>query len=233
MTKDEVLAQLEAMGTAQNCKVYKRHGVKEPMFGVSIANLNQLKKKIKVNHELAQALWQTGNHDARMLATMIANPKLVDETLVNQWAEDLDSYPLTDSFCGLLNQTGLVRQKAEEWINADDEWQGRCGWHSVSHLAMNDKSLADDYFEPYLTLIEGEIHQRKNRIREAMNNTLIAVGIRNPALQERAMAIARQIGPVAVDHGDTSCKTPDAGAYILKTVQRREKLPAGGGKKNG
>ena len=221
MTKDEVLAQLEAMGTAQNRKVYQRHGVGEPMFGVSVTHLKELKKKIKVDHHLAEVLWQTGNHDAQVLAMMIANPKAVSEAQLMAWSRDLDSYVLCDAFSGLVNQTPFVRQRAEAWVGAEDEWQGRCGWYLLSYLAMNDSSLADDYFEPYLTVIEQEIHQRKNRVREAMNNSLIAIGIRNPALQARAIAVAGRIGPVDVDHGETSCKTADAVAYIEKTVQRR------------
>ena len=221
MTKDEVLAQLEAMGTAQNRKVYQRHGVGEPMFGVSVAHLKALKKKIKVDHDLAEVLWQTGNHDAQVLAMMIANPKAVSEAQLMAWSRDIDSYVLCDAFSGLLNQTPFVRQQAEAWVGAEDEWQGRCGWYLLSYLAMNDGSLADDYFGPYLTVIEQEIHQRKNRVREAMNNSLIAIGIRNPALQARAIAVAGRIGPVDVDHGETSCKTADAVAYIEKTVQRR------------
>ena len=59
-----------------------------------------------------------------------------------------------------------------------------------------------------------------------MNGALIAIGIRNPVLQAKALAVAAQIGKVDVDHGQTSCKTPDAGAYILKTVQHREKKPS-------
>jgi len=60
MTKAEVMAQLKAMGTAQNRKVCSRHGMSGPMFGVSYANLGKLQKKIKVDHDLAEKLWATG-----------------------------------------------------------------------------------------------------------------------------------------------------------------------------
>ena len=73
-----------------------------------------------------------------------------------------------------------------------------------------------------LALIEQEIHNQPNRVREAMNNTLIAIGCRNPTLQEKSLAIAQKIGEVYIDHGETSCKTPDATAYIHKTVERKK-----------
>ncbi|HBY07660.1 MAG TPA: DNA alkylation repair protein, partial [Chloroflexi bacterium] len=72
MNFDETMQALETMGTAQNRKIYARHGVGENMFGVSVANLKTLKKQIKKDHTLALQLWSSGNHDARYLATMIA-----------------------------------------------------------------------------------------------------------------------------------------------------------------
>lgn len=75
---------------------------------------------------------------------------------------------------------------------------------------------------PYLETIERDIHQRANRVREAMNSALIAIGMRSPALEEQALAIAAAIGKVHVDHGDTGCKTPDAAAYIHKARARQK-----------
>ncbi|HEX7343423.1 MAG TPA: DNA alkylation repair protein, partial [bacterium] len=78
-------------------------------------------------------------------------------------------------------------------------------------------------FEKFLTIIEREIHRSKNRVREAMNGALIAIGMRNEKLQKQAIAAARRIGKVVVDHGETGCKTPDAEAYILKAAARSKK----------
>jgi hypothetical protein len=116
-----------------------------------------------------------------------------------------------------------MRQKMDSWTRAEDEWLGQAGWRMVAKCAMQDASLPDSFFEACLEQIEGEIHTRKNRVRDAMNSALIAIGIRNPALQAKALAAAAKIGKVVVDHGETSCKTPDAGQYILKTVQHRDK----------
>jgi len=68
MNKTEALRALKALGTAQNRKVYARHGVQPPLFGVSYAALGKLRKQIGVDHKLALALWKSGNHDARVLA---------------------------------------------------------------------------------------------------------------------------------------------------------------------
>ena len=222
MNLQEAMRQLEELGTAQNRKVYARHGVSDDMFGVSFANQNKLAKTIKRDHALALELWATGNHDARILATMVADPKQTNDTLLDAWVNDLDSYVVTDAFSGFVGKTSETRARAEEWCNSTEEWPGRAGWHLVAHLAMKDQDLSDDYFTTLLSTIEGEIHTRKNRVRDAMNNALIAIGIRNGALEERALAAAARIGKVEVDHGETGCKTPDASDYIRRTLSRRE-----------
>ena len=217
----ETLRQLESFGAEQNRKVYRRHGVSANLFGVSYAHQHKLVKAIKRDHPLALELWASGNHDARILATMIADPAQGDDRLLDGWVKDLDSYGLTDAFAAFAGKTGRARDKAEEWRNAAGEWPGRAGWQLVAQLAMQDSDLPDAYFLARLDEIEREIHTRQNRVRDAMNNALIAIGIRNAALESPALAAAARIGKVIVDHGQTGCKTPDAAAYIQRTLARR------------
>ena len=218
-----VMQELESLGTAQNRKIYQRHGVGDNLFGVSFANQNKLAKSIKRNHWLAQELWATGNHDARVLAALIADPSQTNASLLDAWVNDLDSYMVTDSFSDLVGKTALAHEKAEQWTRSEEEWPGRAGWHLVAHLALKDPDLPDAYFTAHLATIEREIHTGKNRVRYAMNSALIAIGIRNDALEEQALAAAARIGKVEVDHGETGCKTPDAAPYIRRTVARRQR----------
>lgn len=222
MEIQQVLAELESMGTAQNRKIYTRHGVGANMFGVSYANLKALKKKIKVNHPLARELWATGNHDARVLATMVADPKKMDDAELEAWCRNLNCYTLSDSYSGLAVRSPLAEQKAAEWVNVDQEWMERAGWLVLAQL-MADAALPDETFLPCLETIASDIHNRKNRVKDAMNTALISAGIRNDDLRQKALAIAAQIGKVEVDHGETGCKTPDAMGYIRRTWERKEK----------
>ena len=221
MNLQQTLQQLENLGTEQNRKIYRRHGVGANLFGVSYANQNKLAKAIKRNHSLARELWATGNHDARVLAALVADPAQADADLLDSWVKDLDSYVITDAFSGFVGKTPLAYDKAGEWRGSPAEWPGRAGWHLVAHLALKNRDLPDDYFIAGLDAIEREIHSGKNRVRDAMNNVLIAIGIRNDALEPLALAAAARIGKVAVDHGETGCKTPDAADYIRRTLARR------------
>ena len=226
MTNDifsEVMQKLESFGTEQNRKVYKKHGSGDNLFGVSFANLGKLQKEIKKDHELAAKLWETGNIDAQTLATMIADPSEFSENDADNWVSDISYYMLVDVFVSnLIRKTTYAKTKMENWIRSADEWTGRAGWQLLAHIAMQDKNLEDNYFENYISEIEKRIHDSKNRTKDAMNNALIAIGIRNENLEKRAIEAADRIGRVDVDHGDTSCKTPNAADYIKKAKSRKK-----------
>lgn len=223
MNAKEVLEELEKLGTEQNRKVYRRHGVGDNLFGVSYADLGKLAKRLKQNQQLARELWLSGNHDARVLAAMIGDPAQVTDKELEVWAKDLGNPPLTDAFSTLVSKTASASKKMAKWQKSNHEWIGRTGWLLLAHLANTDKGLPDAFFSPYLEEIERTIHSRKNHIRDAMNSALIAIGIRSPALEKQALACAARIGKVVVDHGETNCKTPDAATYIRKTVERRKR----------
>ncbi len=223
MTFNQIMASLQAMGTAQNVKIYRRHGATDPLYGVSFANLNKLKKQIKVDHALAVQLWNSGNADARHLATMVADPAQITAKLADQWVRDLRYCSLGDLFTGLICRTTLVQTKAGNWMDHDGEWIARAGWMLQARLAMADAPLSDAYFEKLLRRIEREIPTAKNRVKDAMNSAVIAIGLRNRALEKKAIAAAKKIGKVEVDHGETGCKTPDAIAYIGKAKAHRSK----------
>ena len=216
-TLAEVMAALEKAGTAQTKKTYARHGATEPMFGTSFATLGALRKKIGVDHDLAVALWKTGNFDAKNLAYKIADPKRFS-------ADDLDAWALANAVrmcagyvCMLAQESGNGLLTAKRWLASPDERLRSLGWGVVSQLAWRDESVQDTWLAERLADIEKTIHAAPNGQREEMNHAVIMIGGRSPALKKAALAAAKRIGKVEVDHGDTSCKTPDAAAYIEKT----------------
>lgn len=221
MDVQAAMKALEKAGAAQNRKVYARHGAKEPMFGVSFANLKALAKKIKKDHALAEALWKTGNHDARILATMIADPDELDIKTINAWVKDVDNYVVADAFGGLVGRTKHACKKADQWAKSKSDFIGQVGWNLVSRVAMAGDMDDPEYFRECLDTIESQIHSRKNRTRHAMNMALCAIGIGCKGLQKEAIAAAKRIGKVEVDHGETGCKTPDAAAYIKRAAGRK------------
>ena len=222
MTLAETMNALEAAGTAQNRKVYARHGYPANMFGVSFAVLGKLQKQIKRDQELASALWRTGNGDAMALATMIGDPAGVTGKELEAWAATIPSYTHSDLLARFVSGTPQAAKLRAKWIKSKADHVSQCGWDLVAHAATKG-DLTDAECEELLAVIEQKIHGAPNWTRRAMNGALIAMGGRNAKVEKQAIAAARRIGKVHVDHGETSCQTPDAVAYIQKIAARRKK----------
>lgn len=223
MTYDEVIAQLEAWGSEQTRKTYGRHGITMPMFGVSYSNLGTLKKRIKRDQALAEALWASGNHDARIFALMIADPSKATPDLLNAWIKDLTNYGIAGGFGDFAATVPGARALADQWIDADHEWIETAGWNVLAILCGQSAIISDDDCRGYLARIEREIAGAKNRVRYSMNQVVINIGVRGGDLERAACETAARIGVVHVDHGLTGCKTPDAISYIRKTLEHRAK----------
>jgi 3-methyladenine DNA glycosylase AlkD len=223
MTCEQVIAELKKLGNERNVKTFKKHGAGDNYYGVSFGNLGKLKKKIKTDHELALELWESGNIDARILATMIADPDECTASVVDRWTNETTFHLLVDYIAGLAARTPFAVKQMEEWMKSREEYVRQCAYATLAAGLRDGLDVTDDDCRRYLETIEKEIHGSANRAKYAMNIALISIGIYRPALIEAAVDAAKRIGKVDVDHGDTSCKTPDAVPYIEKALKRRER----------
>ncbi|MBI1311740.1 DNA alkylation repair protein [bacterium] len=225
MTLDETMTMLAKLGTEQNRKIYRRHGAGNVLFGVSFGELKKLVQKIKRDHPLAEQLWATGNADAQTLALMIADPQELTPSQADAWLRDISYSLLADYLSALVAQTGFALKKMSKWTKQKGELTRVCGYALASSLLRDVPDvLSDDDCRALLQRIESEIQSSANRARHSMNMTLCAIGIARPELRDEAITTARRIGPVDVDHGETSCTTPDAESYIRKAADREGKM---------
>ena len=215
------MAELEAAGTAQNRKVYARHGAAEPMFGVSYAVLGRIAKPIKTDHSLAQQLWDSGNHDARVLTLRVADPAALDEALAGRWLRDVDNYILAEGLGGLCSQTPHARALSDSWRDDPGEWPASVGWFIVTCTAEDPAVWSVGELRALVRQIEAEIDERPNRVRHEMNGAMIVMALRDGNLRRSVLAAAERIGPVKVDHGQTGCKTPEVAPYVERTLAHR------------
>lgn len=225
MTFQEVMKQLEKLGTAQARKTYARHGAGKNMFGVSFANLYKLQKQIKQDHEMARQLWKTCNLDAQWLATMIADPAQMSAKDADDWAKDgaHHEHLLGGFLAGVVARSGCAAEKMVAWIKSKEEFTRASGYNLLgARLKNGDKTLSDADCRKLLATIEKEIHSSPNRARYSMNGALIGIGVYRHSLTKDAIAAAKRIGKVEVDHGQTACKTPDAVPYIQKAIARKK-----------
>ncbi|PWJ92189.1 3-methyladenine DNA glycosylase AlkD [Oceanotoga teriensis] len=216
MTSGDVLAIMQERGTEQNKKIYIKHGSGNKTLGVSFKDIKEIQKNIKKDHELSWELWKTEIPDAQILATMIADPKLMTEYQINKWIKDINYYVLADYFSSLISRTPFWMKKVKQWTNSEKEYIRRCGYGIISNYCKNSKEKDIDFLKAYLIKIEAEIHNSKNRAKEMMNNALISIGFFTPELKNMAIEAAKKIGNIEIDHGETKCKTYNAFEYLTK-----------------
>lgn len=217
MTAADVLARLEQLGTDQTKRTWLRHGAKEPFFGVKIGDLKVLQKQIKKDHALALALYDTGNSDAMYLAALIADPQRMTKAQVRSWLKGAYWHMLAEyTVPWVAAESRFGAELARSWIDSPKELTAIAGWFTWSSLVgiTPDDDLDLDELAALLDRVRAEVHTAKNRVKYAMNGFVIAVGAFVEPLLPKAKAVAKAIGTVEVDHGDTSCKTPNAFDYL-------------------
>lgn len=222
-TVDSIMKDLENLGTEQTRRTYMKHGAKEPLFGVTTGDLKPIAKKIKKNYELSIQLYETGNYDAMYLAGMIAEPLKMTKSDFEKWIEKAYCHGISDYTVSVtLAESPLAQEIADEWIKSDKELYMSAGWSCYCWLLgyKNDDIFDTQKIYDYLKYVEKNIHTSPNRVRYAMNNFIISVGVCFSPLHKEAMNVARNVGKVFVDMGNTNCKTPIATEYIQKAVDK-------------
>ena len=219
MTAKDVMIRLEQLGTEQTKKTLLRHGAKEPYFGVKVADLKTLQKAIKTNHALALELYATGNSDAMYLAGMIADPAAMTKADLRKWAKGAYWYMLSGfAVPWVASESRFGRELALEWIASDSEQVANAGWCTYACLLAikPDTELDVAEIESLMNRVKAEIGGVPNRVRYAMNGFVISVGGYVLPLNAKANAVAKALGTVEVDMGDTACKVPNAAESIAK-----------------
>jgi 3-methyladenine DNA glycosylase AlkD len=194
-TEKRVVEELRRLGTRRNIKGMARFGIRAAkLFGVSKPKLDALAKKIGRNHSLALALWSTGVHDAKILAGMISEPKLVTVTQMELWVRGFDNWDTCDgTCCHLFVFAAPAWTKAVSWTRRKEEFQKRAGFALAAYLAYRDKSAQDAKFKNFLKIIEREAEDERNFVRKAVNWALRNIGKRNLNLNRAAIATAQRL----------------------------------------
>jgi hypothetical protein len=220
MNLDQVMSTLASKGSEATKKLLVKHGAKEPFFGVKVADLKPLHKKLQGEQALALQLYATGNADAQYLAGMITDGAKMTAAQLDTWAKTAN-WNMISSFtvAWVASEHADGFAIAAKWIDSKQEAVAVAGWKTLGALAATvpDDQLPAKKFSALLDRVAKTISAAPDDVRLAMNQFIIAVGTYVAPLGEQAIATARKIGQVEADMGDTACKIPDAEAYILKS----------------
>jgi 3-methyladenine DNA glycosylase AlkD len=223
MTAEEIVAELEPLGSEDYKKVMLKHGVREPFFGVKIEDLKKIQKRIGADYQLALDLYDTGNSDAMYLAGLIADDAKMTKKDLQRWVEKAYC-PLHSEYTVPWVAAGSPhgRELALKWIESRKEGVAAAGWATLSSLVAvtDDAELDLDELAQLLERVQKTIGGQPDRVRYVMNGFVISVGSYVRELTPLALATGEKIGRLSVDMGDTACKVPYAPEYIQK-VQKR------------
>ena len=190
-----LVAELEAQANPANVAGMARYGIStDHTLGVPIPALRAMAKRAGKDHRLAGELWASGIHEARILASMVAEPARLSSAQMDRWARDFDSWDVCDQTCqNLFRYTPLARAKAARWAGAKREFVRRAGFALMAGLAADRNQVSDAQFEAFLKLIAGAAADDRNMVKKAVNWALRQIGKRNARLLEKAIAAAEGI----------------------------------------
>ena len=221
MNLQEILAQLESLGDDARRAHNTKAGAPDNQYGVKLGDIRVIAKKIKTDHELALKLWETGNVEAQLIATLIINvkslttdalDKLTRSTTCTQVADWLNAY--------VVAQHSEKESLRVKWMAAKDRWAARAGWNLT---ASRINKGADDLDLPaLLDRIEKEMPKAKPEVQWTMNNTLAAIGIHHRDLRDRAIAMGEKIGLYRDWPVSKGCTPPYVPVWVEAMVKRNK-----------
>jgi len=217
LTADQIIADLKQRANSQAVEGMARFGIRPAQaLGISIPTLRKMAKDIGRNQVLAVALWASGLHEARILASMIAESQLVSAELMEEWVNDFDAWDVCDQVCGnLFDKTLYAYQKVTEWCQQEKEFVRRAGFVMMAELTVHDKQAQDEAFVQFFPLIKHYTDERKF-VKKAVNWALRQIGKRNGHL--RALALERAYEIHDMDSKTARWMARDA----LKELQAKE-----------
>jgi len=195
MSVDSILAEMRSQGDPRAVEGMARFGISsEGTLGLSMPAIRKMAKRLGKDHSLAQGLWKSGVHEARILAALVDDPKRVTESQMEKWVADFDSWDVCDGCCGnLFDKTPFAFGKASQWSRRKEEFVRRAGYALMAELAVHDKDAPDDAFIRFFGEIERGSTDSRNFVKKAVNWALRQIGKRNLKLNRAALKLAGKI----------------------------------------
>ncbi|MFA5148651.1 MAG: DNA alkylation repair protein [Candidatus Omnitrophota bacterium] len=191
----DILEKLKSLSNPGNVKGMARFGINpRNALGVPIPVLRKIAKETGKDHAVAQILWSSGIHEARILAGMVDDPSVVTTKQMDLWAGGFDSWDTCDQVCSnLFSYTAAAHKKTFEWSRRKEEYVKRAGFALMACLAVHDKKSKDAVFIRYFPVIKRECKDGRNYVRKAVNWALRQIGKRNARLKKAALKVAKEI----------------------------------------
>lgn len=220
MTLKTALAQLRSLGDEKVRARYKKNGAGDDQFGVPLGEVRKLAATIKTDHQLALALWDTGNIEARLLAILLLKPRELSRDEMNRMVRSADFAQLADWLNSYVVKNHPDKETLREsWMKDDDPWAARAGWSLTSERINRSPDGLD--LPALLDRIESEMGGAPPEVQWTMNSALAGIGIHVPKLRKRAIAIGEKLGIYRDYPVSKGCTSPFAPIWISEMVRRQ------------
>ena len=192
---DEVLGRLRAMESPRGREYIRRFGINvDNALGIGVTDLRRVSRELPRDHRLAAALWDSGVHEARILASIVDRPELVSRTQMERWVRAFDSRDLCDHVCqNLFWHTPFAHEKTVAWSERRAEFVKRAAFALMASAAIKDRGASGRRFLGYLSIIDREAADERNFVKKAVSWALRQIGKREPRLHRAALATARKL----------------------------------------
>lgn len=223
MEFETVMQELEALSKERMKKIYMSNGAREPLFGVTTGEMKPIAKKIKIDQNLAEKLYATGNYDAMYFAGIIADPKAMTEADYDRWMDGAYFYMISDFVVAVtLSESDIAQEVADKWIASGDELRMSAGWSCYCWLlgSRKDEEFSGSKLSNMLDLVRDTIHDAPERTKSAMNNFIGTVGVSFKPLTEKAMETAEQVGIVEMKREGKKSSFLNSSETIGKAVEK-------------
>lgn len=189
MTYQEVIDTLQELANPENVAGMAKFGIASTnTLGISMPEIRNLAKVIKKDHDLAIQLWESGFHEARILAALIAEPKKLTVETMDKWVQDFDSWDVCDQACmNLLDKSEPAIEKIPEWAADEREFVRRTAFSMIAAISVHQKKMDDSEFLRYFDIIRACATDERNFVKKAVNWALRAIGKRSHFLRENAI----------------------------------------------
>lgn len=230
MDSKEIIKDLKTYRNEKNVAGMARFGItgKNVLGGPNIPTLRKMAKQIKKEagesaHNIALELWQSGIHEAKILASMIDDPKKVTAKQMDDWIKDYDSWDVCDQVSmNLFDNTDIAFKKAVEWTKRKPEFEKRAGFALMAALANHDnKNNHDAELKKFLPIIMRETSDERNHVKKAVNWALRQIGKRNEKLKKEAIKTAEEI--LKLDNKKVYTERSRSAQWIAKDALRELK----------
>ena len=194
MSVDASIAELRAKADPARKPGMARVGIDvSDALGVSVPDIRAIARRSGADHDLALELWSTGIHEARILATLLADPRRVGNEQQESWVGDLSSWDLCDFAADLFSRSPAAPRTIRAWVRRPEGYVKRCAFSMIARRAVWAKDAPDREFLGYLPLIRRGASDGRNEVKKGVSWALRQIGKRNRSLHAAAIDEANAI----------------------------------------